>query len=147
MALPRTTAEQWAVLAAVIDQGSYAHAAEVLHPSQSAVSYALSWLQESLGRELLQIEGRRAVLTRAGGATLLKRARQSLEDFRELERLAVSPKPGWNRSLRLVVDAAFPRDRLLSIFGEIQRASTQTSDRAGRSDPVRRGGGHHRAHG
>lgn len=67
MALPRTTAEQWAVLAAVIDQGSYAHAAEVLHPSQSAVSYALSWLQESLGRELLQIEGRRAVLTRAGG--------------------------------------------------------------------------------
>jgi DNA-binding transcriptional LysR family regulator len=125
VAIPRTTAEQWAVLAAIIDQGGYAQAGERLHRSQSAISYTLARLQESLGVELLRIEGRRAVLT-AHGATLLKRARQTLEDLRELERLADSLKQGWESELRLVVDAAFPRERLLQIFAQIQRACPQT---------------------
>src|SRR5579859_6636604 len=108
MQLPRTTLEQWAVLAAVVDQGSFAQAASALHKSQSAVSYAVARLQEYLDVTLLEVEGRRAVLT-AHGQTLLKRARPLLQELELLEALARKLKQGWEAQLRLVVDVAFPR--------------------------------------
>ena len=74
---PRTSIDQWAVLSAVVELGSYAKAAEALHRSQPAVSYAIANLQQSLGVKLLEIQGRRAVLTTHGG-TLLKRARSPM---------------------------------------------------------------------
>jgi DNA-binding transcriptional LysR family regulator len=61
----RSSIDQWQVLAAVVDAGGFAQAARTLHKSQSAISYTLAQLQESLGVRLLQIEGRRAVLTPA----------------------------------------------------------------------------------
>ncbi len=69
MSIPQTTLEQWAVLHTVMGTGSFAKAAESLNRSQSAVSYAVSQLQERLGTRLLQIEGRKAQLTDAGPAT------------------------------------------------------------------------------
>jgi DNA-binding transcriptional LysR family regulator len=125
MAIPRTTAEQWAVLAAVVDHGGFAQAAAALNRSQSAVSYAIARLQESLDQPLLTIEGRKAVLT-AHGQTLLKRARTVVRDFENLELLSRSLKQGWEPQLRLVVDAAFPRERLLNIVGELQRLCPNT---------------------
>ena len=118
MSLPRTTLEQWAVLAAVIDRGGFAPAARTLHRSQSAVSYALAHLQESLGVPLLQTQGRRAVLT-SHGETLLRRARPLLRDLSTLEDLADSLQRGWESQLKLVVDLAFPRERLLRIVSEL----------------------------
>ena len=119
MSIPRTSLEQWAVLAAVIDEGGFAQAATALNKSQSAVSYALARLQESLDVPVLVIEGRKAVLTPHGQA-LLKRARSLLKDADTLERLARSLKQGWEPQLKLVVDAAFPRERLLKIVAELQ---------------------------
>ena len=116
---PRTSIDQWAVLAAVVDLGSYAKAAEALHRSQPAVSYAIANLQESLGVKLVEIQGRRAVLT-AHGDTLLKRARSVLSGLETVEQLAQVLKKGWESQLRLVVDAAFPRVRLLQIVSEAQ---------------------------
>jgi DNA-binding transcriptional LysR family regulator len=78
--LARTSLEQWAVLASVIDDGGFGQAAQALHKSQSAVSYAVARLQEALGLELLTIDGRKAVLTPHGKA-LLKRARPLLRDL------------------------------------------------------------------
>src|SRR5690349_13460750 len=125
MALPKSTAEQWAVLSAVVEVGSYAKAAEALHRSQPAVSYAIANLQESLGVKLLEIQGRRAVLT-AHGDTLLKRARSVLRELETLEQLAGVLKRGWEPRLRLVVDAAFPRNRLLQIVSEAQSRCPDT---------------------
>ncbi|MBV8062465.1 MAG: LysR family transcriptional regulator [Nevskia sp.] len=125
MQLSRTTLEQWAVLAAVVDQGSFAQAATALHKSQSAVSYAVARLQECLDVPLLALEGRRAVLT-AHGQTLLKRARPLLQELELLEALAGKLKQGWEAQLRLVVDVAFPRQRLLSIVGELQQLCPNT---------------------
>jgi DNA-binding transcriptional LysR family regulator len=125
MAIPRSTAEQWAVLSAVVELGSYAKAAEALHRSQPAVSYAIAHLQESLGVKLLEIQGRRAVLT-AHGDTLLRRARSVLRDLDTIERLAQVLKQGWEPRLRLVVDAAFPRARLLEIVSEAQARCADT---------------------
>lgn len=125
MAIPRSTAEQWAVLSAVVELGSYARAAEALHRSQPAVSYAIANLQESLGVKLLEIQGRRAVLT-AHGDTLLKRARSVLRELETVERLARVLEQGWEPRLRLVVDAAFPRARLLEIVSEAQSRCADT---------------------
>ena len=116
---PRTSVEQWTVLAAVVDHGSFAAAAKALHRSQSAVSYALARLQDGIGVPLFEIEGRRAALT-AHGQVLLKRARALIADIEKLELLARTLKQGWEPELRLVVEAAFPRDRLLSILAELQ---------------------------
>jgi len=125
VALPRTSLEQWAVLAAVIDRGGFAQAAAHLHRSQSAVSYAVARLQEALAVPLLSIEGRKAVLT-PHGAVLLKRARPLLKDLDTLESLARQLEQGWESELRLVVDAAFPRERLMSIMAELQRLCPDT---------------------
>jgi DNA-binding transcriptional LysR family regulator len=125
LSIPKTSLEQWAVLAAVVDQGGFAQAAAALNRSQSAVSYAVARLQESLDVPLLAVEGRKAVLT-PHGQTLLRRARTLLRDLETLERLARSLKQGWEPELRLVVDAAFPRERLLGIVAELQRLCPAT---------------------
>ncbi len=125
MTLARTSMEQWAVLAAVVDTGGFAQAAEVLSRSQSAVSYAVARLQESLGVSLLVVEGRKSVLT-PHGRTLLARARTLIKDLDNLEQLARSLKQGWEAELTLVVDAAFPRARLLGIVAELQHSCPST---------------------
>jgi DNA-binding transcriptional LysR family regulator len=121
----KTSLDQWAVLASIVDEGGFAPAAEVLHKSQSAVSYAVARLQEALGMPLLEVDGRRAVLT-AHGKTLLKRARPLLRDLETLEELAQTLKQGWEPELKLVVDVAFPRARLLEIIAELQKLCPNT---------------------
>ena len=125
MGLPRTSLEQWSVLAAVVDHGGFAQAAAALNRSQSAISYAVARLQEALEVPLLVIQGRKAVLT-PHGEVLLKRSRSLLTDFGKLELLARTLQRGWEPELKLVVDAAFPRDRLLSIVAELQHLCPNT---------------------
>jgi DNA-binding transcriptional LysR family regulator len=125
MSLPRTTLEQWAVLVAVVDQGGFAQAAAALHRSQSAISYTVARLQESLDVPLLRIQGRKAMLT-AHGETLLRRARPLLKELATLEELARSLQRGWEPQLKLVVDVAYPRERLLQIVSELGAACPNT---------------------
>lgn len=113
MKKPRVSLEQWRTLQAVVDYGGYAQAAEQLHRSQSSVSYAVARLQEQLGIPLLRINGRKAVLTKAGQA-LLNRSRQLVSDAAELEALAHRLEQGWESEIRLVVDAAFPSHCLMA---------------------------------
>ncbi len=113
------------MLAAVVDTGGFAQAAAALHRSQSAVSYAVARLQESLDVSVLEIKGRRAVLT-AHGRTLLERVRPLLTELIGIEQLARTLKQGWEPELRLAVDAAFPRSRLLGILAELQRLCPET---------------------
>lgn len=122
----RTSADQWRVLAAVVDQGGFAQAAAHLHRSQSAISYTLAQLQESLGVRLLEIRGRRAVLTAAGTA-LLQRSRSVVAQFAQLEALARAIDAGWESDLSLVVDAAYPQARLLHILGQLRHSCPHTT--------------------
>ena len=112
MKAPRVTLDQWRTLQAVVDQGGYAQAAEMLHRSQSSVSYAVARLQEQLGMQLLRIDGRKAVLTEAG-TVLLRRSRQLVKQAGQLEDLAHHLDQGWEAEVRLVVDAAYPNSRLI----------------------------------
>jgi len=113
------------VLAAVVDEGGFAQAASALNRSQSAISYSVARLQESLDVALLVVEGRKSVLT-AHGQTLLARARGLLKELDTLEALARSLKQGWESELKLIVDAAFPRARLLDIVAELQSSCPST---------------------
>jgi DNA-binding transcriptional LysR family regulator len=123
--MPKTSLEQWAVLAEVVDAGGFAQAAAQLNRSQSAISYAIARLQESLDLPLLASEGRKSVLT-PHGQTLLARSRVLVKDLATLELLARSLKQGWESELKLVVDAAFPRTRLLEVIGELQSTCPST---------------------
>ena len=119
-----TTLEQWLVLQTVVEEGSYARAAERLNRSQSSVSYALSALQDRLGLELLTIQGRKAELTQAG-RLMLAQAQPLLAGFRQLESQAASLKAGVRTSIGLVVDSVFPKDRLFAALLEFQQAWPQ----------------------
>jgi DNA-binding transcriptional LysR family regulator len=112
MKAPRVTLDQWRTLQAVVDQGGFAQAAELLHRSQSSVSYTVARMQEQLGVPLLRIEGRKAVLTEAGDV-LLRRSRQLVKQASQLEDLAFNMDQGWEAEVRLVVDAAYPTARLI----------------------------------
>jgi len=112
MPSPKVTLEQWRTLAAVVDQGGFAQAAEQLHRSQSSISYTVAKLQEQLGMQLLVTEGRRSRITPAG-TLLLERARALVDEAARLEQLAHNVEAGWEPEIRLVVDAAFPGDVLM----------------------------------
>lgn len=122
MSIPKVSLEHWAVLQAVVEQGGFAQAAAHLHRSQSAVSYAVARLQAQLGVPLLRLEGRRARLTEAGEA-LLRRAGHLLREAQALEQCAQGLEQGWEPELRLVVDAAFPTELLMTALSRFQPLS------------------------
>ena len=119
---PRVTLEQWRTLQAVIDHGGFAQAAEVLHRSQSSVSYTVARMQEQLGVPLLRIEGRKAALTEAG-EVLLRRSRQLVTQASQLEELAHHMEQGWEAEVRLVVDASYPNAKLIHTLTEFMPKS------------------------
>ncbi|MFC3609239.1 LysR family transcriptional regulator [Stutzerimonas tarimensis] len=112
MRAPRVTLDQWRTLQAVVDHGGFAQAADVLHRSQSSVSYTVARMQEQLGVPLLRMEGRKAVLTEAG-EVLLRRSRLLVAQAGQLEELAHHMEQGWEAEVRLVVDAAYPNSKLV----------------------------------
>ncbi|MEX6221803.1 LysR family transcriptional regulator [Providencia hangzhouensis] len=66
MVKTRTTLDQWITLQAVVDYGVFAQAAEILHRTQSSISYTISKLEQTLEIEIFSLEKRRAVLTKQG---------------------------------------------------------------------------------
>ena len=114
------------VLAAVVDRGGFAQAAEALHHSQSAVSYALAQLQESLGVRLLEIQGRRAELTPAG-SELLRRSRLVVDQFARLESLANHSSKGGKASCGWWSMPPFRRTACLAVLAELRQSCPNTT--------------------
>lgn len=107
----KVTLEQWRTLISVVEEGTYAKAAERLFKSQSTLSYAIARLEESLGLKVFVVEGRKAILT-AEGVVLERRARQLLAQAESIERLASHLAQGQEPLIRIAVDSAFPPDYL-----------------------------------
>ena len=89
MANPRISLEQWRSLLAVVDAGGYAQAAEVLHKSQSAVTYAVQKMETLLGVKVFEVVGRKAHLTPTG-EVLYRRAKALLDEAGALEGAAAT---------------------------------------------------------
>ena len=111
----KTTIEQWRIFQAVVDFGGYAHAAERLNKSQSSLNHAVSKLQNQLGVQLLEVVGRKAMLTDAG-EVMLRRSRYITQNIEDLEDLAANIRKQWEPEITLAADLAFPRDYLFKVM-------------------------------
>jgi len=119
------TLEQWRALIAVVDTGGYAQAAEVLHKSQSSVTYAVQKIESLLGVKAFEIQGRKAILT-STGKFLYRRARALLDESIGLERAAKRLSAGWEGELRLAVEILFPTWLLLECLNRFGNESPHT---------------------
>lgn len=125
MTHPKISLEQWRALMAVVDAGGYAQAAETLHKSQSAVTYAVQKIEELLGVDLFQIQGRKAVLTPTG-TLLARRAKALMDEASALEHAAGRLSAGWEAELRLAVEIIFPMRLLLRTLDRFGDESPHT---------------------
>lgn len=125
MSGPRISLEQWRALMAVVDAGGYAQAAEALHKSQSAITYAVQKIETSLGVRAFEVQGRKAVLTPTG-SLLYRRARALIEEAEGLERAAASLSAGWEAQIRLAVEIIFPTGLLLRVLDRFGAESPHT---------------------
>jgi DNA-binding transcriptional LysR family regulator len=94
-------------LDAIDRHGSFAAAAKSLRKAQSAVSYAIKQLEESLGVELFDRGGHRAVLTQPG-RTILEEGRSLLAQARRIEALAGRLSETWEPRIEIVIDGILP---------------------------------------
>src|SRR5699024_316727 len=117
---PRVALEQWRTLRMVVDARSYARAAQRMHKSQSAVTYAVQKLERLLDVQVFEIHGRRAVLTPAGHL-LYRRAGVLLEEAATLEQAAGRLSAGQESEIRLAVDIVFPTWLLLQCLDRFSR--------------------------
>jgi Transcriptional regulator len=108
----KITLEQWQTFKTVIDEGSFAKAAEALNKSQSSVSYIVARLQEQLPVPPLVQRGRKAELTEAG-KVLYRHAASLLQEAEQLEKTAAYLASGWEAEVALAADALTPTAALL----------------------------------
>jgi DNA-binding transcriptional LysR family regulator len=125
MRLPHITLEQWRCLTAVVEAGGYAQAAQMLHKSQSSVTYAVQKLESTLGVSAFEIQGRKAKLTPTG-EMLYRRARQLLEDADAIERAANKASAGWEAEIAIAVEVLFPNWLMFEVLDRFGRESPQT---------------------
>ncbi|MCE8044256.1 LysR family transcriptional regulator [Halomonas daqingensis] len=109
--MSRVTLAQWQMLAAVVDHGGFARAAEAVHKSPSTLNHAVHKLEQQLGVKVLEPVGRQVRLTDAG-ELLLRRARQLIESAEALEDVAGRLSEGLEAEVVLSIDQIFPNDAL-----------------------------------
>ncbi|MBT9555451.1 MAG: LysR family transcriptional regulator [Myxococcales bacterium] len=103
----RITLDALETLDAIARHGSFGAAARALHKAQSAVSYSVRQLEETLGVDLFDRSSYRARLT-PEGAAVLEEGRAVLSRARRLESMALEYAGGWEPRLRVVVDGVLP---------------------------------------
>ncbi|MEX6247361.1 LysR family transcriptional regulator [Providencia hangzhouensis] len=117
MVKTRTTLDQWITLQAVVD-GGFAQAAEILHRTQSSISYTISKLEQTLEIEIFSLEKRRAVLTKQG-EQLLALSREVTNKAISLEEVAKSLNYEGNNKINIVIDSLYQSDEILKKIGEL----------------------------
>src|SRR2546429_183350 len=124
--MTKLSLEALQVLDAIDRKGSFAAAAEDLHRVPSAVTYSVRQLEQSLGIELFDRRGHRAVLTDAG-TELLSHGRELLKAAADLECRVQQVARGWESELRIAVDTVIGVERVLRLVGEFydQKSGTR----------------------
>lgn len=91
------------VLSTVVEQGSFAAAAKVLHRAQSAVSYQIRKLENNLNLTIFDRSEYRAALTEEG-QVILNEGKRLLAQAEHIEQLAFQLGQEWEPSFEVVVD-------------------------------------------
>ncbi|OKY25023.1 LysR family transcriptional regulator [Thalassotalea sp. PP2-459] len=116
--MQKISLEQWRMFIAVVDSGGFSQAGDALFKTQSTVSHSIKKLEQTLGKPLFDIVGRKAVLT-AYGQSLLSQARRLTSHANALEHDAISQKFAIHSSLHIAVDTLFPRDTLSKVLNVV----------------------------
>lgn len=117
--------EQWLIFKTIVDEGSFAAAAEQLSKSQSTISYAMAQMAAHLPAPVFEPEGRKAALTPLGKA-LYQKAESLLNHASALEDLAAAHARGMATEITLAADALTPKDLLFSALAEFSAQCPQT---------------------
>jgi len=122
---PNISLEQWLAFKTVVDEGSFAKAAEALNKSQSTISYAIAKLEEQLPTAVLKITGRKAGLTDEG-KVLYRRATQLLQLAEEIEQTAECLSQGWEAEIIINGDCIVSVLPILQAIHEFSLEAPQT---------------------
>ncbi|MDA0151716.1 LysR family transcriptional regulator [Vibrio sp. Makdt] len=122
----KTTLDQWQTLYEIDRAGSIQAAALQLNKSHTTLIYALRKLEDQLGVSLVQVEGRRAVLSEDGKA-LLRRASSMLEQARELELISEQLAKGVESEIVVAVDHLCCLERLYKPMAAFMAENNTTS--------------------
>jgi DNA-binding transcriptional LysR family regulator len=114
------TLDQFAVFAAVVDEGSFAGAARRMNRAQSAITYAIQKLEDQTGVELFDRSAYRPALTESGTA-LLPRARRILAELDEYRLHARRMTQGLEDELSLIVHPYVPPEQLASMLSAFHK--------------------------
>ena len=125
MPAPKISIDQWNTLVSVVESGGYAKAAELLHKSQSTLTYAIQQMEKLLAVKLFEIRGRKAVLTPTG-ALLYRRGKALVDEAARLERAAGELAQGWEPEVRLAVEIIFPTWLLLECLARFGAERPET---------------------
>jgi DNA-binding transcriptional LysR family regulator len=125
MNIPRISLDQWLTFKTVVDQGSYALAAEALNKSQSSVSYGINQLNAHLPQAVLRLEGRKAVLTEAG-QVLYRHAEQIIKQANNAETVAKSMAMGFESEVKLALDVLVDIQSTICAFEEFSQDNPNT---------------------
>lgn len=116
----KTTLEQWRMFKAVVDCGGFSQAAASVHKSQSTVHHAVHKLEEVLGIQLFEVQGRKAFLT-PHGELILKRGSFLLEEVARIESVANSLSSGVETQLTIAIDEAFPQQTVYQVLDSVSK--------------------------
>lgn len=119
--IPKISLEQWAVFKAVVDEGSFAKAADALNKTQSTISYTLSKMEQRLPAPVFQQAGRKAQLTEFG-RSMYRHADTLLTQALQIDQTAQYLADGWQDEVTIAVDALVPMER---VFYSLQNFSQQ----------------------
>ncbi|WP_211442512.1 LysR family transcriptional regulator [Collimonas humicola] len=121
MNIERLSLDQLRVFAQVADSGSFLAAARALGRAQSAVSYAVSTLENQLGVPLFDRGSYRPQLT-AAGTELLRDARQVLGQVDAMQARAAAYSQGQELEITLAFDVFFPTTALVALLADFRAA-------------------------
>ncbi|WP_076409419.1 LysR family transcriptional regulator [Shewanella sp. UCD-KL12] len=108
----RIDVDAFKVLEVLVEEGSFAKAAERLHKAQSAVSYQVKKLEQHLGVNLFCRDQYRAELT-AEGKVILAEGQRLLQYLNNIEHLASRFSEGWEPKLELIIDGSLPMQPIM----------------------------------
>jgi DNA-binding transcriptional LysR family regulator len=123
--MSRLTLEALEVLDAIDRRGSFAGAAEELHRVPSAITYSVRQLEDTLGLQVFDRRGHRAVLT-AAGHELLAEGRRLLRAASDLECRVQQVAKGWEAELRVALDTVVGLDGLFALVRDFYRENGGT---------------------
>jgi len=122
----KSTLEQWITLQEIDRSGSIQAAAASLNKSHTTLIYSIKKLEAQLGIKLLEISGRRAILTKHA-KSLLRRAESMIEQARDLEELSQQLSVGVESELTIAIDHLCDPTLLYKPMKEFLKINTTTS--------------------